>query len=131
MTSAAVPLSHSSAFDVFKNHNLQVNQLLMNELSIAISTNNPLVKAIAKGGPLATAFKCKQNYKDHFNILEPVKYVLEPRSKKTFQYVPLLKSLQQLLGCTDIVEKLGVNQTACSVNRHQYANITETILFFR
>jgi len=124
-TSAALPVSHSTAFDIFNKHNLQVNQLIVNELISAISSNNPLVIAIAKGGPLASAFKRKQYYKENFEVVEPVEYVLEARSNKTFQYVPLLNSLQQLLGRKDIVDKLLDNHAVSSANVDQYSSFQD------
>ena len=71
-TSAVVPISNSTAVDVFKKHDIHVDQLVIDELSLAISTHNPLLKAIAKDGPLATAFKRKQYYNEHFKVVEPV-----------------------------------------------------------
>ena len=89
-TSAAVPVSHSTAFDIFNKHNLQVNLLIINELILAISINNPLVIAIAKGGPLASAFKCKQYYKENFKVVEPVEYVRKPRTAMDFFFYYLV-----------------------------------------
>lgn len=111
-TSAVVPISNSTAAEVFKKYDLHVDQLIIDKLIIAISTNNPLVTAIAKDGPLASAYKRKQFYKEHFKVVEPVEYVLDARSKKTFQYVPLLQSLQQLLSRNDIVDKIVDNHRA-------------------
>lgn len=42
-----------------------------------------LVKAIAKDGPIASAFKRKQYYKENFKVVELVEYVLEARSNKS------------------------------------------------
>lgn len=83
-----------------------------------------MVIAIAKGGPLASAFKHKQYYEENFKV-EPVEYVLEARSNKTLQYVPLLNSLQQLLGRKDIVDKLLDNHAVSSANVHQYASFQD------
>lgn len=78
----------------------------MNSVLPFYSTNNPLVKAIAKGGPLASSFKRKWYFKEKCKVVEPVKYVLEARSNKTFQYIPFVILLQQLLSCKDPVDKL-------------------------
>ena len=126
LSSAALSISHSVALDISNKHNLQVDQFIINELS-AISANNPLVKAIANGGPLSSAFKREQYYKEIFNVVEL------SRSIKTFQYIPLLKSLQQLLAHKDIVDKLD-NHTTLSTNVNQYvcyrmAGITKASLF--
>lgn len=90
LSSAVVPTSNTLAADIFRKHNLQINQSIINKLSATLSSCNPLVKAIAKGGPLATTFNCKQYYKDYFKVVEPVEYFLDTRKKKktTFQYIP-------------------------------------------
>ena len=87
--------------------------------------SNPLVKAIAKGGPLATAFKRKQYYKEKLKVVEAVEYELEAKSNKTFQYVPLLKSLQQLLARKDIVDKLVDNRITSYSNVNQYVSFQD------
>lgn len=121
-TSAVVPVTNSIAVDVFKKHELNVDQLIIDELSIAISTHNPLLKAIAKDGSLATGFKRQKYYKEHFKVVEPVEYVLDARAKKTYQYVPILKSLQQLLEHKDIADKVVHSHAACNVNQQLYCS---------
>lgn len=64
--------THSIGIDVFKKHNHQFSQLFINELSLAISTNNPLEESIAKGGPLSSAFKHKQFYKQILRLWNPL-----------------------------------------------------------
>lgn len=104
--SAVLPASNSVTVDIFKKHDLHIDQSIIDELSTAISSQNPLVKAIATDGQLATSYKRNQYYKEHFKVVEPIEYVLDARSKKTFQYIPFLRSLQQLLSRNDIVEKV-------------------------
>lgn len=40
----------------------------------------------------------------HFDIDEPVELGLDPQNKKSFQYIPLLKSLQQILSCETFLD---------------------------
>ena len=60
--------------------------------------------AIAKDGPLATACKRTQNYISDFGVLEPVEYILDAQRSRTFQYIPLLQSLQHLLSQKGVLE---------------------------
>lgn len=39
-------------------------------------------------------------------FFEPLEYILDAKENKTFQYVPILKSLQVLLSRKDIVDKI-------------------------
>lgn len=45
-------------------------------------------------------------YKSHFNAVRPVDYVLDPKKNRTFQYLVILKSLQQVLKCQPILDKV-------------------------
>lgn len=104
--SASIPVTSNIVSDLFKNHKLQVDESIIKELSTAVCTGNPLGKAIEKNGPLGTAFKRKQYYKKHFNVVEPIEFVLDSKTKRSFQYIPLLKSLQQLLDHSDVIDKV-------------------------
>ncbi|XP_013863274.1 uncharacterized protein LOC106517106 [Austrofundulus limnaeus] len=104
--SALVPVSHNILVDFFNNHNLQLDQLLIKELGCALGSSNPFSKALGKDGLLATSFKRKQYYKHNFNIVDPVQYILDAKAKRSFQYVPLLKILHQLLNQTNVFIKV-------------------------
>lgn len=106
LSSPSVPITFDSVYDVLKNHRVQVDESLVKELAQEVCNSNPVAKAFAKDGPLATAYKRKQYYKRHFNVVNPVEYILEPRTKKTFKYIPILTSLQQLFGNSDIFESV-------------------------
>lgn len=101
-----MPVSNNILSDLFNNHNLQVDQLLIKELGYALCSSNPLSKVLGRNGPLATAFKRKQYYKDHFDIVDPVQYILDAKAKRSYQYVPLLKVLNQLLNQKDVLSKV-------------------------
>lgn len=106
VNSALVPVANNILADFFRNRNLQVDQLLIKELKCTLSSSNPLSKALGKEGPLATAFKRKQYYRNHFNIVDPVEFILDAKANRSFQYVPLLKVLQQLLNQKDVLSKV-------------------------
>lgn len=54
---------------------------------------------------MSTAWKRKTYYKKHFNIVESVEFVLDSRNRKSFQYISILKSLQQILSCQTFLDK--------------------------
>lgn len=45
----------------------------------------------------------KQYYKYHFNIVDPIQYTLDVKAERSYQYVPLLKILHQLLNQNDVL----------------------------
>lgn len=63
-------------------------------------------RSIQKGGLLSTAHLRKQYYKENFYVVEPIEYILDGKNKRSFQYVPILKSLQQLLSRRDVIDKV-------------------------
>ncbi len=66
---------------------------VVQELSEAVGRSTPLVKAIEKGSPLATAevgtWKCskwKQFYKEHVRVVEPIEFILDQKSQYIYQF---------------------------------------------
>ncbi|XP_051250261.1 uncharacterized protein LOC127360044 [Dicentrarchus labrax] len=106
---ASVTVSRSVVTDILKHHKIQVDDSVVTEITTAVCSSNPVPKAIEKGGPLSTSYQRKQFYKEKFCVVEPVTYILDHKKKHTFQYVPLLKSLQQILNNKAIVDKIIEN----------------------
>ncbi|XP_041843488.1 uncharacterized protein LOC121641437 [Melanotaenia boesemani] len=82
--------------ETLSSHSLQIEQSVIKELASLLCTSNPVYKSIGKGCPLATSFRHKTFYKDNFKVVEPIEYILDKKDKRTFQYIPVLKVLQQL-----------------------------------
>lgn len=101
----SVPVTQETIIRYLQGHNCQVEESVVKELATVLCTSNPIQAAIGKHGPLSTAWKRKTYYRKTFNVVEPVEYVLDRKNRKSFQYVPLLKSLQQLLNCETILNK--------------------------
>lgn len=109
LTTASVTPSKSVVTDILKHHNLQVDDSVVTEITKAVCSANPVPKAIEKGGPLSTSYQRKQFYKEKFCVVEPVTYILDHKKKHTLQYVPLFKSLQQILNNKAILDKVIEN----------------------
>lgn len=92
--------------DIFKKNNLQVDRAVIEEITTSLWLANPLNKAIEKGGPLSSSYQRNQYYKENFNVVEPVEYILDVKENKTLQYIPILESLRVLLSRKDIVDKI-------------------------
>ena len=126
--SARVPLSCDIVRDIFHQRNLSVDELVIRETVNAVCSGNPVQRSIQKGGSLSTAYLRKQYYKDNFGVIEPVEYVLDAKYKRSFQYVPILKSLQQLLS-TKVVEGHQRQEGTNSGVTHQYRSSRDGSLF--
>ena len=103
---SSVPITFNGLSDIFKNHCVEIDESIVKELAQEVCKSNPLTKAFAKDGPLATSFKRKKYYKEYFSVVNPVEYILDPKSKRTYQYIPILRSLQHLLSNSDILKSV-------------------------
>lgn len=99
------PITQETITNFLRDHNCQVDESLLKELSTVLCISNPIRSAIANHGPLSSSWKRKAYYKRHFTVVEPVEYVLDQTNRKSFQYIPLLESLQQLLNCEAVLNK--------------------------
>ena len=116
-SSASLPLSINVLETVFQKHSTTTDVDVLTEVATALATSNPLLKAIGKDGPLSTSYLRNQYYKKHFKVVEPIEYILDAKEKQSFQYVPVLKSLQQLFDRSDFVDRVVENHKAQQTNR--------------
>lgn len=126
LKSVSVPLSVAGVQQVFEKHNLHVDESVIKEIAATIASN-PLHSAI--GGSSCTAYKRTQFYKDNFSVVEPIEYCLDEQQTNTFQYVPVLKSLQLLFAKQDVVDRVVENHTArtspASCSSHDYKSFQD------
>ena len=117
LSSATLPLSVNILEEVLQKHSLTTDKSVITEIATALFTSNPMLKSIEKGGSLSTTYLRKQYYKESFNIVEPVEYILNAKERRSFQYVPVLKFLQNLFDRRDVVDKVVDNHRAQQTNR--------------
>lgn len=67
--SAVLPVTNGIAVDVFKRYDLHIDPSIIDELNTAISSQNPLLRAIATNGQLSTSYKRNNYYKEHFKVV--------------------------------------------------------------
>lgn len=102
---STVSITCSTISDFFKNRNIEVNGLVVKELADTLCKSNHLANALRKSGPLATAYKRKEYYKKAFKVVEPLEFFLDQRTSRSFQYIPLLLSLQQILDSPEVLSR--------------------------
>lgn len=86
----SVPLTCSGLLIFFKNKNIEIDSVILNELASLLCKSNHFVKALGKGGALATAYKRKEYFKKVLNVVEPVEHALDNKKNRSFQHIPLL-----------------------------------------
>ena len=117
----SVPVTQKTITQFLGAHNCQVDGSLVQELATEICTSHPIQLAIGTQGPLSTAWKRNKYYITKFSVVEPVEYIIDQKNRRSFQYIPVLKTLQQVLNCETILSR-AVNlkeklQSVSSENR--------------
>lgn len=102
--SASSPVIKNIVTNTLKNHNCTVDGLVIKDLVNSICQLNPLGSALSEKGPLGTAYQRNKYLKEHFFVVEPLEYILNAEEGRTFQYVPILQQLSEILKDRDIQE---------------------------
>lgn len=89
-----------------KKHNCAVDDLVISEMVTELCQSNPISLALGSNGPLSSSNKRRQYFKEHFSVVEPVEYLLSAKDQRTFQYIPILKSLHVVLKKKEIQDLL-------------------------
>lgn len=129
--SFSLPITQKTVSQVLQDNGCQFDESVVEKLASALCETNPVRKAIGDKGPLSSAWRQKAYYKRHFNVVEPVEYILDQTHSKSFQYISILKSLQQILDCQAILDQ-AVNLNAVdqqSQRQHIYKSFFDGTLF--
>lgn len=102
---ASIPVIRNIVAVNFKRLGCTAEDKVIAELAEELCNGNPVSAAFGEDSPFRTAFKRKAYFKENFMIVEPVEYILGSSDNRSFQYIPILQSLQQVFGNRDIVEK--------------------------
>lgn len=95
--------------NIFTKNNCAVNEAVVGELVDRLCHSNPLSAAFGPDSPFSSKYKREKYFKENFSVIELVEYILDPEENCSFQYVPVLKSLQQLLNNQVIVNSVLTN----------------------
>lgn len=100
----SLPITQKTLNEILQTHSCEFDQSIVEKLANVLCESNAIKKAIGHRGPLSNAWRRKSYFKRHFNVVEPVEFVLDPKEKKTFQYISIIKSLQQILECQTVLD---------------------------
>lgn len=103
-----------------RNHSCELDTAVMSELVQVLSMEHPISSALASNGPFSNSYKRKEFMKEHFAVVEPQEHILDEKEGKTFQYVPILKALSQVLNNKQNQEKLlDAARNSATVSHYQ------------
>ncbi|XP_033991703.1 uncharacterized protein LOC117487157 [Trematomus bernacchii] len=103
--SASGPVLRDVIESTLKSHNCDLDEAVISDLVKNLCESHPMSSVLGTDGPFTTSYKRREFMKKHFSVVEPKEYILDKREGKTFQYVPILQSLLQLLNNKNIQEK--------------------------
>nr|XP_054599134.1 uncharacterized protein LOC107389155 isoform X1 [Nothobranchius furzeri]XP_054599135.1 uncharacterized protein LOC107389155 isoform X1 [Nothobranchius furzeri] len=109
--SLCVPVTKNTVVQILQQNNCPFDHLLVENLASAVCDKNPVKKAIRKKGPLSSVWRRKAYYRRHFGVVEPLEYFLDKKNGKSFQYISILKTLQEILDCEAILSQTEHIQT--------------------
>nr|XP_023651070.1 uncharacterized protein LOC111835233 isoform X1 [Paramormyrops kingsleyae]XP_023651071.1 uncharacterized protein LOC111835233 isoform X1 [Paramormyrops kingsleyae] len=98
-SAASRPVIKQIIDTTLQRNSCNVDESVVSDLVENLTSLNPLNAALGVEGPFNTSYKRGRFFKEQFCIIEPVEYILDEKS--TFQYVPILKTLSQVLQKND------------------------------
>lgn len=118
--SASGPILKELLQSCLKKYNCKVDDLIISEMVTDLCECNPIALSLRSNGPLSTSYKRREYFKEHFSMMEPIEYLLSAREQRSFQYVPILKSLHEILKKKEIQDLLTHSCEADSSSETQY-----------
>lgn len=109
LSSASVPASKGLVHEILECHSLEIEEAVITEITTAVCSCTQVPRAIKKMALLALPINVNNITSKNSVLLSHLPMYFIVKSKKTFQYVPLLKSLQQILNCKVVLDKVLQN----------------------
>ena len=130
--SVSLPITQKTISQVLQYNGCQFDQSVVEKLASVFFETNPIKKQL----DLKVHFPVLggKKLKSHFNVVEPVEYILDGKNHKSFQYISILKSLQHILDCQTILDQaVNLNNVDNQPQRtcaHLYKTIFDGAFFF-
>lgn len=114
--SASGPVIKEIILSTLRKHGCTFEDSVISELVKDLCQLSPVCAALRVDGPLSSQFRREQFRKEHLSPTEPVEYILDSTEKKTFQYVPILPLLSQLVNNRHIQNTIFQNKRPSDVS---------------
>ena len=101
---ASVAVVRNILDSTLKSNKCVDDKAIITDLAEQLCNFHPISTAFAADGPLGSAFKRRKYFRDTFQCVDAVEYILDSQKNKSFQHVPILNTLQELLKDKDIAE---------------------------
>lgn len=105
-SSASVAVVKGILSSTLNSYQCIVDQAIITDLAEQLCKFHPISTSLGAGGSFGSAFLRRRYFKEHFQCVCPVEYFLDSQKNKSFQYVPILKTLQKVLNNKDFEESI-------------------------
>lgn len=116
LSSASGPVFKEIILNTLRKHSCAFEDSLISELVQDLCQLNPFCAALGEQGPLSTKYRRQQFMKENLSLTEPVEYILGSDKEKTYQYVPILPLLSQLVNNRHIQDTILQNRRPFDVS---------------
>ncbi|XP_041949691.1 uncharacterized protein LOC121709989 isoform X3 [Alosa sapidissima] len=124
-SSASGPILKEILQSCIKKHNCDIDDLVISEMVTDLCECNPITLALRSNGPFSTSHKRRVYFKEHFSMVEPIEYLHSAREQRSFQYIPILKSLLEVLKVKEIHDFLTHNCETDGRSETQYKSFRD------
>ena len=123
--SASGPITKDPLQSCLGKHNCDIDEAVVSDMVTELCEANPLNSTLSRSGPLSSAYKRRAFFEEQFDLVKPVEYVLSKEENRTFQYIPLFKSLLQILNQKEICDFIVHDSEAQSNSDSQYRTMSD------
>lgn len=127
--SASGPIIKDILLSCLRKNNCEIDEAVVSDMVTELCNANPFTSTLSGGGPLSSAYKRWAFFKEQFCVVEPMEYVLSKEENRSFQYVPILKSLLQALTRKEIRDLIFHDGEAQSNNDTQYRALSDGMYY--
>ncbi|XP_036973983.1 uncharacterized protein LOC119030471 [Acanthopagrus latus] len=114
--SASGPVIKEIILNTLRKNGCTFEDSVVEELVKNVCQLSPVCAALQVDGPLSSQFRRAQFRMEHFSPTEPVEHILDSTENKTFQYVPILPLLSQLVDKRHIQNTILKNKRPSDVS---------------
>ncbi|XP_042084783.1 uncharacterized protein LOC102293912 isoform X2 [Haplochromis burtoni] len=126
---ASGPLIKEILQSCLRKNNCEIDESVVSDMVTELCEANPFTSTLCSGGSLSSAYKRRAYFREQFAVVEPVEYALSREEDRSFQYVPILKSLLQAMTRKEIQDLILHDEKPQGKDGTQYRAFCDGIYY--